>query len=821
MKNIQFAKTAWLTLLFCFLTNFLTAQSAFDLKGRIIDQQTKEPLPYCSVVLFSSSDSSLVAGVLSTEDGNFLLPNITRQSYYLTVQSIGFKTDTISISGEHFIVNSPLTIPLTTQVNELLAVDVRGNSSPIDTRPDRQILRADKFMNAQGANAIDLIKNAPSITVDALGNISWRGSNAFLVLLNGKPVQTDPQQFLSQLPANSIDRIELITNPSARFDPDGKGGIINIISKRSASGTSFSGSIQGGLPSLDNHQNSRTPIRWGTDLAFNHRKGKWEFNAGANYLRNDMAGHRSGDVNTTIQSVFTSFPSEGERSFLRYSYTGRGAITFTPDSSNIWSVGVYAGNKIQSRRADIVYHNTQSLIYGNSLIREFTYFNSNVARKGSRIQLANLDYTHIFKNKSDITISGLIEKAALNGNTFNINLREPDRTYAFQTTENPSKNPLTAYRLNLDYSLPLKTGKLETGYQFRSQSQRGDFKYLNRDGTGDFEIIPEFSSQTKVENRIHSAYTQYSAQGNKLSYTGGLRYEYAERAFTAGSQDTRHLNLHNLFPSANIQYKFTPVLSAKAGYNRRVQRSTNHELNPFPEREHSETLESGDPDILPEFIDLTEAGVNLSPDWGTLTATIYNQRIKNVVNRVNSVYNDTIINRIYTNAGLAVSWGIDVSVNSNLTNWWQLFAGVNAYKYRITGSLFNESVNVNRSGPVYSVNTTNSFKLSPTLQLQWAVNYLSKRITAQGEDSRFLLSSLSARKTMMGGKLVATLQWQNLDLGLLNSNQQRISTWGKDFFTTTNYIHETDMILLNLSYSLNQLPKKNRLPKSEFGDREF
>jgi ferric enterobactin receptor len=821
--KIRVMKFKFLTILasffYCFTPNVI-AQNAKDIAGHVVDHVTNERLPFCSVVLHAANDSTVITGTLSSENGDFTFSKLLPGRYYLTTEFVGYHADT-TLLPDNAWQGTPIIIRLKANVQVLETVHIRANASPVQTLVDRQVLTADKVLTAQGGTAMDLIRNAPSISVDALGNILWRGSNAFLVLLNGKPVQTNPQQFLSQLPVNSIDRIELITNPSAKLDPDGKGGILNIITKTSVSGDSFSIGLQGGLPSFDTHQNSRTPIRMGGDFALFHRKNRWEVNVGANYLRNDMSGHRSGDVNTTIGDVHTSFPSEGERSFLRYSYTARGAITYTPDSSNTWSLGVYAGNRMQSRRADIVYHNTQTRLSDPSFRRDFTYYNSNVARKSSQVQLANLDYTRVFRNGSSITASGLYERAAIESHTFNINLNEPQRDYAFQTTDNPSSNPLHAVRANLDYTLPISTGKLETGYQFRIQEQRGRFDYLVREGTEPWVLIPEFSSHTKVDNRIHSTYALYSGKTTKLTYSGGLRYEYAEREFTAGNGDARNLTLHNLFPSAALLYQISTNAGIKGGYNRRIQRSTNHELNPFPEREHSETLESGDPNILPELIDLTELGVILTPSWGSWSVSFYNQQIKNVVNRVNRAYNDTIIERIYTNAGRAVSWGVETSINSNISKVWQLFASMNVYRYQIRGSLFDESVKVNSSGPVFAMNTTNSFRVSPTVQLQWSASYLSERITAQGEDSRFLLSSLSARKTFLGGKLAATLQWQNMDLGLLRSNQQRITTRGSNFYTTTNYIHETDMVLLNLNYTFNQLPKKSRLPKSEFSDREF
>ena len=470
----------------------------------------------------------------------------------------------------------------------------------------------------------------------------------------------------------------------------------------------------------------------------------------------------------------------------------------------------------------MVYNNTKTNVVTGQNVGRITYFNSNIAQKTADVTSANLDYLHRFGNKSELTLSGLIESAELDGLTTNINLSEPGRVNTLQSTRNPSENPLNAYRLQADYVVPIGKGKLETGYQYRNQLQKGVFQYLDQNlETGEFVLVPQFSSRTRLENHIHSMYGQYSGKSGKLEYSGGLRYEYATRQFAAEGTATRNLDLSNFFPSAQLQYAWGKGWRGKAGYTRRVQRTTNNELNPFPEREHSETLESGDPDILPEFIGTAEVGVVKEFEKGGAFITLYNQLIKNVVDRVNSVYNDTIVNRIYTNAGLATSWGVEIGGNANLTKWWQLYAGANVYRYAIEGGLFGNRVVVNTSSVVYSFNANTTFKIAPTLQAQWGISYLSKRVTAQGEDSRFVNPSLSVKKSFLKGKLAATLQWQNMDLGIVGANQQRISTWGKDFYTTTNYIQETDIFLINLSYNLNQLTRKAKLPASEFGDREF
>ena len=815
-----------LTLLLSALVPAL-AQGQMTVSGKITDQQTGQGLPYASVALFRSADSALVSGVLADDKGIFQFEKLAVSAYYLESQYMGYRRSRTSVPTQAGSVELP-PVAMQPDGRVLDAVEVTGNRSTVENKIDRQVYRAGAFLGSQGGTAVDVLKNTPSVTVNSEGDIALRGSTGFLVLVNGKPVQTDPAVVLNQIPANSIENVEIITSPSARYDPDGKSGIINITTKTVAKDSqSLVVNVQGGLPSVHTYHNLKNPQRFGADAAWGIRAGKWDVNLSGNYLRNDLTGRRVGDVNTTIGDVFTSFPSDGERSFKRYNYTARASVSYTADPSNVISAGFYKGYRFQSRRADLVYNNTKTNLGTGQNVGRITYFNSNIAQKTADVTSANLDYLHRFGNKSELTLSGLIESADLDGLTTNINLAEPGRTHTLQSTRNPSENPLNAYRLQADYIVPIGKGKLETGYQYRNQVQKGVFQYLDQNlETGEFVLVPEFSSRTRLVNHIHSMYGQYSGKSGKLEYSGGLRYEYATRQFSGAGTGTRNLDLSNFFPSAQLQYTWGKGWRGKAGYTRRVQRTTNNELNPFPEREHSETLESGDPDILPEFIGMAEVGVVKEFEEGSAFATLYNQRIKNVVNRVNSVYNDTIVNRIYTNAGLATSWGVEVGGNTNLTKWWQLYAGANVYRYAIEGGLFRnaagvETVVVNTSSVVYSVNANTTFKIAPTWQVQWGISYLSQRVTAQGEDSRFVNPALSVKKSFLKGKLAATLQWQNMDLGIVGANQQRISTWGRDFYTTTNYIQETDIFLLNLSYNLNQLTRKAKLPASEFGDREF
>lgn len=798
-----------------------------SITGTVNDEKNDQPLEYASVAVFRANDSALVTGVVTNAKGGFMLEKVKPGNYYIRVLYMGYTTRFIgNIALEQGRQLSLGKIALARGSAMLEQVNVRGEQSNVSNRIDKQTYRAGQFESAKGGSAVDVLKNLPSVSVDGEGGVSVRGSSGFLVLINGKPVITDIQTVLSQLPANAVENVELITSPSAKYDPDGKAGIINIITKKGATdGITISANAMAGLPSTTDHGNKEKPERFGGDLTVNFKKNKWDISVSGNYTRNDNSGYREGDVYTKnfATDIITRFPSNGERSFDKYNYAGRASVTFAPDTSNTFSAGVFIGKRYQARLADILYNNTASHITSGEQVRSTTYFNSNLQTRKGNFYLGNFDYTRRFRNKSTLTASALFERARLYGNTWNRNLAYPETTQLLQEVRNPYENPIDGYRLKLDYSVGIGKGKLESGYQFRHDTQDGKFDYFVTPATSQPDA-ERFRGSASTTNQINAVYTQYSGKQRKLEYVAGLRYEYAARTVELSYEPAPHkLNLSNLFPSANLLYNFSDGWKGKAGYSKRIQRTHNFELNPVPEREHSETLEQGDPDLLPSFIDLAELGSIHNFKKGSFFVTVYYQHIKNPIQRVNSVYADTILNRVFTNAEAARTFGLEAGTTLEPVKWWSLYIGGNIYNYRIKGDLDILGVHsiVNNKNWVYSINANTSFKLGSSWSLQANVNYLSARPTAQGEDSRFLVPNTSLKKTFLDGRFSATLQWQNMDLGMKQTQRQRITTSGPDFYTTTNYIYETDVFLVNLSFNLNRLSGKPKLPGSEFGDKEF
>ena len=451
-----------------------------------------------------------------------------------------------------------------------------------------------------------------------------------------------------------------------------------------------------------------------------------------------------------------------------------------------------------------------------------TFYNENLRVRRGDFFIASLDYERDLGNDRKLALSGLYERTLLGGPTDNTILTEQGSTDSLQYQFNTNDNPLDGYRLNLDYTGKIGAATWESGYQFRYLKHPGDFLYLDRDFENDrFVENPLFTNGILLRRDVHAAYSQVSGATEKLEYAAGLRLEYFDRTVKLNRPDTTYrLDRVGLYPSVNLRYQLGEGRYLKAGYSRRIDRTTTFKMTPFPEREHNETLEQGDAELLPELTDLLEFGA--TTNWGdnSAFATVYYRHTRDVINRVNTVFNDTILNRIYTNVGSADALGLELGLTIfPAGNDWRVSLGGNLFRYQIQGEVFGDEVDTGNW--VYSINAVTDVPVFKLADLQLGINYLSERVTAQGRDGRFFNPYLSLRREFPEQRLAVTFQWQNISLGLWDNNQQRITTSRPDFFTTTNYVYEPDILRLGVGYRFTKLNNKTKLPKSEFGDKEF
>ena len=832
--------TKFLSFLFLISVHSVCAQ----ISGTIIELDESNPLEYATAALFHEEDNRLQTGVITNQEGFFEIKNIPNGRYYLELSFIGYSTKTVQkleLSKSQKTINlGVVSLELGNQLGE---IELRSERATVVHKIDRQVFDSRNFQSSLGGTAIDVIKNLPSVSVNGLGDISIRGSKGFAVLINGKPTQGQVSSILAQLPANSLDKIEVITAPSAKYDPDGKGGILNIITKKGAANGIFSQvNIRGGLPSIEPYGTQRAAQRYGIDATVNSRTNLWNISASASYNRNDKTGRREGElyIINRLQDRQTFLPSDGERSFDDVNYNGRLNVEYMPNKSDRYSLGFFAGKRTKERLADITYYNNRSVspIGSEQSTSSFSYYNHNLRIRRGDFVLGSFDYDHDFSNGSKITNSVLYEYTFLGGPTYNDNVDTPDYNTIYQQEYNTNDNPLHGVRYNLDYAFkPFSFGQLEAGYQFRSLNHKGDFVY-QRDG----ELVPEFSSNIQLKRITHSGYSQFTGTNTKWDYMAGIRLEsmdrsYSESLLSEASPNDYTYDYVKLFPSASLQYTVNEDTKIKAAYSKRVNRTTTLKMNSFAEREHSEVFEQGDNRLLPEFIDLVELGITKEFDSkNSVYATLYYRHVDNVINRVNTlayqsngVVIDSILNRVYSNVGKSNAKGIELGAQFKLNPNWSNFIGANIFNYDIDGQFvfrhrdgIDRNYRINNQNTVYSFNMNSTYALKQNASIQFTFNYTSERNTAQGNDSRFYTPNLTFKKSFLNNQLVATLQWQNMDMGLLKTNEQSIATSrANEFYTYTNYVYEVDMLILNISYTFNNVKNRSKFIKSEFGKREF
>jgi len=781
------------------------------LKGIVQDGITEKILPYANVSLWKK-DSTVFQGLLSDSLGQFSFKNIPANISFVKVQALGYRSYNTSILGK----NSFLTIKLKPETTVLNEVFVQGERSVSDLQIDKQIFNTRQFQNSANGTGLDLIQRLPSVTVNTEGNVTLRGSSGFILLVDGKPSSRNPADVLAQIPSNLIESVEVLTTPSARYDADGKAGMINIITKKDSQiGTSWSG----------NMMNAGTnPLRWGGDLMWTLAEKKWNIFAAADYRRFDIEGFRVGEIRTILKDSLTYMPSKGIRDYRDFQYSLRAGGSFYPKSTDVFNWSAYVGEKQTDRMANLNYQEYVQTgiplsLFSNSFktpIKEF--YNQNLFVRSGKFQTFTADYSHIYANKSKLSALALYEYSELGGPLNNYDTYEGTNKLLLweRSTET---SPLTALRFQIDYSLPLSNNrKLEIGYHIRQIQHDGDFLFerLNLSNQ-QWKSDPNFSDQMKLSQKIHAPYVQLNGTKNIFSYALGLRTEYLSRTLTHNAEPNKIYALDQiyLFPSFQGQWKISDSYSFRTAYSRRIDRPTTKLMSPFKNHRHAETIENGDPNLLPEIADIVEIGISKSYENISFTATAYVNFLKDKVFRVNEIYSRTILGRTYTNAGNSQSTGMEFTTEIKATKNWKIYLSGNLYQFDVQGK-FN-GIETTQNSFNYNLNGNTVVDILPRLRFAWDVNYLSKSVTTQGIDSELLLSNASLKYTLWQNKGSITFQAQNI----FNTNVQTIQTQTKDFFSSTDYRKWDRVFQISLGFRINDRGQKVKSTKTDYGEKDF
>ncbi|PZX60122.1 outer membrane receptor protein involved in Fe transport [Algoriphagus ratkowskyi] len=793
-KLIGFPISLVLSFLFCFSSIAQQPNKRGELSGIILENITNSPLQFASIGIYTSSDS-LISGGLSDEEGKLLI-DIPNGQYYALVEFMGykpFKTDLFIISKD--IPSHDLgQIMLLTTAGDLDEVVVQGDKTIMELSLDKRVFNVGKDLANAGGTASDILMNLPSISVDPEGNVQLRGSANVRILIDGKPsglVSFKGSSGLRQLPANMVERVEVITNPSARYEAEGMSGVINIILKKENQ-EGFNGSFEVivGTP---------TNLGFTANLNYRHKKINWFINYGLSHRRSPNVGELYQEVYGQDTTFILNQSSEGNVSSINNNI--RGGLDYYFNENSILTASYLWRRSDAHRITDIRYEdswNTSKNLQTYTLRRQDETEeepNSEISanykrafeRKGHELT-TTFTYLNYWENSDQLFTQS----------TFSPQGVEDIPLEQTQTSLNDEYE--NQYLLMLDYVKPFgKEGKFETGFRTSFRRMKNDYIVQEKGEDDNFSPIPGLDNIFIYNENIMAAYSIIGNKKNNWSYQAGLRVENTDvETILEETNEVNPRKYTNLFPSAHLTYNVSLENAFQLSYSRRVQRPVYNDLSPYVTFSDSRNFFSGNPDLNPEFTNAFELGHIKYFDKGTLFTTVYYRSTVDKIERLRTVNDDGFSVTKPYNLNGENSFGVELSGDFRANEWWKVDMNVNFFHANIDGS----NIQAGYTAKTYSwlFRQTSRFTLNNGLDLQLRINYEAKQKTAQGVRKGVFYMDLSASKDILSDR--GTLILNVIDI--LNSRINRYITEGVNFYTEGSSQRQMRQINLTMNYRLKQ-----------------
>jgi outer membrane receptor for ferrienterochelin and colicin len=729
-----------------FLFSLTTFAQDYDVrvKGVVIDSVNASPIPYVTVLLRNKDNNAVIDGATTDEQGKFTIMSNTT-SFLVEVKFMQYNTKTIT----DFDQNNPIDlgeIKLSPLVKEIKGIEVRAEKSTLEFELDKRVFNIGKDISSTGMGALDVLNNVPSVNVDIDGSISLRNNAGVQILINGKPSVLADQGSgaLGSITADQIDRIEVITNPSAKYEAEGSAGIINIILKReNKKGLNGSISINTGWP----HNHS-------IGSSMNYRTEKFNF--------------------------FTQFGA-GYRSIPEYFNTEN---INNQDGSIVRSDGINFRNENFyniTLGADYLINDYNTLTFSGSFAYEiedqpsmtrfvFTDSSNNTIAEWEREEVTSalnpkweydLQYAKEFRNNEEhkLIISGL-------GRYFGKDLSS-DFTNRTISGTNPAVDQQTFtnflqadYTFKLDYTNPI-TEKitLETGAQYVINDVGNDYAVLDFD-MGEWVVDSNLTNNFQFIQQVLGIYSTVAYEGEKWGVKLGLRGENTVLNTLLVNTNERNDQLYtNLFPTLHTSYKISKRYSLQAGYSRRIYRPRLWDLNPFFNIRNNFNIRQGNPNLLPEFTDSYELTGIFIFDQFTLNSSFYHLFTSDVIERV-AFFDGNVSITTPRNIGTSATTGAEINAKYKATKWLTILSDFN-YGYFVRRGNFNEQ-DFDFSGDKYTFELKTNFKLKHGFEIELSGEFQSGFETVQGFRSGFAFMDAGIRKKINDGKFVLNLSVRDI-----------------------------------------------------------
>ncbi len=777
-----------------------------SVSGRVLDSALQTPIEYATIILFGHRDSTQVTGISTDEKGFFNLAKIRPGRYYLRISFLGYNLETIDeitisrdsrevVLGEIRLVQSSI---------RLKGLKVTAEKPAIEFKIDKKVINVEKYLTATTGTAVDVLENVPSVSVDLEGNVELRGSSSFTVLIDGRPTILEPNDALQQIPASTIDNIEIITNPAARYDPDGTSGIINIIMKKNE----FSG-ISGVMNS-----NGGLDDKYGGDVLFNYRNGLYNAFINIDYNKRMYPGTSNAE-NRTSQSDTTAYVlSNGQSQWGRSRYGGRGGIDFNLTSKDNLGLGLRYGGRAMERDTRLGHEE-----WTDPGLQRLIYTSENNSERSGDFYSLNLDYMHQFgKQTHELSAQVIFNHRDMDEDSKNELIDSAGLVSSGQhTTE---EGPSDQLRIKLDYIYPVKEkNKIEMGYQSRLGSAEDITRHREYDTlTGVYQFLSQFSHTTKYDRDIHSLYAMYGGEAGRFGYQVGFRGEYTYRNIEIVDENKSYnIDRWDYFPSIHTSYRLNSDQQLMASYSRRIKHARGWYLEPFETWTDAYNVRTGNPDLQPEYIDSYELGYQKSLGRSMFSAEAYYRITHNKVEFVRSVYDVNVTLRSVENVGTDYAFGTELMLNMKLFNIWDVNCMGNLYYYRVEGELYGEDFSEEDFS--WSARLNNTVNLSGKTRLQINGRYRSGSVTSQGEREGVFTTNLALKHDFISRILSATLQINDI----FRTSKHEFTSTGTDFYNYSFFERKSPTVMLNIRYNFNNFKQERDRERNgeDMGEDDF
>lgn len=732
-----------LILLISFLCTFSAlAQNNGSISGHVFDQTLKEGIPYATIAL--KENDQVITGVMTDDKGDFIIKNLPLKKYTVEVAFIGYKTSTSVADltqtkdlnlGQIFLEEESILLE---------GVEIVAEQSTIEQKIDRKVINVGRDLLTAGATASEIMNNIPTVNVDQDGNISLRGNQNVRVLVDGRPTNIEPAQLLKQIPSSSIKRIELITNPSAKYNPEGMSGIINIILHKN-SNDGFNGSFNAGITF------GEVP-KFNNSLNMNYRTGKVNF-----------FGTGGGNIGEYLNNG----------NIYRIDQNSRNLIDISNDNESwLYKLGM---DYFINDKNTISFFISQNFLEGEGTVNTYTLYpdnNFDDITQFSKYLTDNKTTTYNLAYKYLINDSGHTLDFEGNFNTY-----EQPQNATFNTIvenigesvyQDVIKDKRDLLTLNLDYVNPLsETSKLELGAEVRTTRSENHYQTDNA-------LNPNQESKYNYDMDIYSAYATFGQNFEKFSYQLGARFESFSVEARLADEVIYEDDYFTLYPSAFVSYSLNDKNSLQMSYSRRVDRPNLNQTKPIREFATPTVTGLGNPELAPQFTNSIELNYTRRLEKGTVTAGVFYRNIQDEINRTfysdeqTENPNDFIMS--YANFDDNSAYGFEISANYRPTKWWDLQPAIDFSSISQKGiiQVYNPETDtsdfqmVEVDANAFNARINNNFKVTKSLTLTLFGFYRGAVDGVQNHSKEMYKIDSGARYSMLDNKLTFSLRFNDM-----------------------------------------------------------